>query len=326
MAFTEDQVNRGPDGKFRTKNQGRSSGVELDLTDPEDLQEALQVIHINALARMRSNALDGYARREDFLENLKAESAEKVFKQAKKNNPRRPSISPEIIGGLVSHIYARLVDNAYSFGSHNIVSDRASSNTMKAKKLFYDQREALERRLGRALSDREEDELAAKVRLSFTSSKHRPPRGFHRRVISVEYLPDSDYRQGELIEDVLDRRQGHNPRYEAALAAIEGAPVMKKSAMVWELYVPGAVAADTVTRREAMEARKVLDSYPDGVLGMIAEWDAGEDSKGTRALLLPFGDIGDDYRAVERITSFLSSKPALADSLYRAALMVATVR
>ena len=94
----------------------------------------------------------------------------------------------------------------------------------------------------------------------------------------------------------------------------------------WQAQFPGAIAPQTIPRRAATGLRRTMDACPGGVLAAARRWEAGQDDAATDALFAPFRGRDLSDREKTEIVDLLRAHPALAEQLWRSAVMIATTR
>ena len=94
----------------------------------------------------------------------------------------------------------------------------------------------------------------------------------------------------------------------------------------WQAKFPGAIALQTIPRRAATGLRRTMDACPGGVLAAARRWETGQDDAATDALFAPFRGRDLSDREKTEIVDLLRAHPALAEQLWRSAVMVATTR
>lgn len=190
----------------------------------------------------------------------------------------------------------------------------------KARKILTDQVEAREQALGRHLTRAEVDSAAAAIREAWADHRHRPSVGFHRNALTMEIVSDQvpevpdagvqgTYAPGSAMARALELADDAGNRKQARLAAWD--------AIAESTGAPRAMRAHSV--RQATTIRGLV-SAAGGVRAVLDQWESGEDTPATRALMVPFGDL--DAHGEQAVVSMLRSRPAYAEELWDSAASI----
>ena len=213
------------------------------------------------------------------------------------------------------------------------------STDRRAMRAFADLREDREEKLGRPLSQREENALAQEVRATWPDKRHRPSTNFLQRARLAR--TGKIYREdGSIVEGInpWESSESHSAAPNTAVGQAEEAINARKTRLArrraWDALaelreaegnerVP-RVLAPTHSSQAAAWCRATLDDYPGGVMGAVDRWNQAQEDEGTIALFAPFGDVDEDGR--DSVCRMLSTHPELADDLWDSALTSSTKR
>ena len=213
------------------------------------------------------------------------------------------------------------------------------STDRRAMRAFADLREDREEKLGRPLSQREENALAQEVRATWPDKRHRPSTNFLQRARLAR--TGKIYREdGSIVEGInpWESSESHSAAPNPAVGQAEEAITARKTRLArrraWDALaelreaegnerVP-RVLAPTHSSQAAAWCRATLDDYPGGVMGAVDRWNQAQEDEGTIALFAPFGDVDEDGR--DSVCRMLSTHPELADDLWDSALTSSTKR
>ena len=312
--FDESQVNRNEAGRFDFKTSGPPA-ASLEEPDEartirgQDLPRVVASMVIKQRDRIgKSSTVD------DVVQNA-------CLEIGKSYGFDRIPLAP--IRRVVSRTVTR------SQGHSNLgATDR------RAMTILTKMRQEQEERLGRPLTNHEQEILAQKVRATWPDARHRPSRNFlqRARLARTERIHRED---GTLMEGASPwtgpDTHSSDPstevgRVEETLNGPDGARLARRHA--WDAlaelreadrggHVP-RVLSPTHSLRTAKWARDTIDSYPGGVMGAVDRWEQADEDEGTIALFAPFGDIDEDGR--DAVCAMLASYPKIADDLWDAAL------
>ena len=320
-SFDETQINRASDGRFDFKASGAPAAA---LEEPEKFktisgQDLIKVVSAMVGRQQGRIRISGEDRFDDIVQNA-------CLEICKTYGTDRIPLAP--IRQVVSTTISKAQGHA-NLGS----TDR------RAMRAFADLREDREEKLGRPLSQREENALAQEVRATWPDKRHRPSTNFLQRARLAR--TGKIYREdGSIVEGInpWESSESHSAAPNTAVGQAEEAINARKTRLArrraWDALaelreaegnerVP-RVLAPTHSSQAAAWCRATLDDYPGGVMGAVDRWNQAQEDEGTIALFAPFGDVDEDGR--DSVCRMLSTHPELADDLWDSALTSSTKR
>lgn len=315
---------RTPDGRWdRWDRTGRTgpAGVRLDLTDEADVADVLA--RIRAAGARRIATLAYVADRRDLAEEFEANTFEFVYERATAADPDHPAITAGEVCRIIDGSWARHVHHMRTDSLHTRMS-RGNSHLMRAWAGYAAAARQAQTRLGRPLSEAEHDQIAqVHARRAGTAMdiRHTGVAAHH----SYEDLTDGQAPSCPGAEEqwAAQADRHADERFEPPETA-RGRRALTEH--YWQAQFPGAIALQTIPRRAATGLRRTMDACPGGVLAAARRWEAGQDDAATDALFAPFHgrDLSDQEKT--EIVDLLRAHPALAEQLWRSAVMIATTR
>src|SRR5690625_926135 len=291
-------------------------------------------------ARIQSDA-ERVCRRRGAMEHLDdviGDTAHDVIRRIRASENRDEGVHAVATAALIRRIVHGHLDHRLSSGEVER-SEVRSGQVRLAKTVATKEQE-----LGRELSGREKDALAAEVRASFPST-NRPPVDFHL-VRKERHVPiDAQQNPENLLsapadESVLDQDR-RDPFPEAVdrtrMDAAEmlhfvrnrdesPMPIHSRNTgttiyntIAQSMRIPPA-REDSLSHRQALGAGRTVRGHERGVQGVCADYLDGVRDERTEALFAPFGDI-DDERREAFATTFESN--AYAEEMWGSALKCA---
>lgn len=194
---------------------------------------------------------------------------------------------------------------------------------------------ALEQELGRALTEREKDDLADGIRTAMPP-KRRATIGFHRpaQVTSISASPAMETHVEGLADENREALHDHREFTEdsAGQVALELAEtgtrgnLVQARAIAWDalaqLNGSPSILTDSVTERHASKHRKQM-TISGGVLAVADRWESGTSTvEEEDALFSPFGDL--DAEEKSKVVETMNRTDKYADDLWDVALTGAT--
>lgn len=186
--------------------------------------------------------------------------------------------------------------------------------------------------LGRALSEREMDVLAAAIREGWHDQAHRPSPDFRAQAArSTTVVLDPAVHDVPAPFDVESEALGGDgevgPALAAAVAAMDaGATREELARMYWNITAESggapAARAGSVSKRQFTRARAMMAARPGGVMGAVRQWERGEVDASTEMLFYPFGRLDEGGR--DEVCRLLRENPARAADLWSSALAFAS--
>lgn len=312
---------RTPDGRWDRTGRIGSAGVRLDLAEEADVAYVLD--RIRAAGARRIATLAYVADRRDLAEEFEANTFEFVYERATAADPDHPTITAGEVSRIIDGSWARHVHHMRTDSLHTRMS-RGNSHLMRAWAAYAAAARDAQTRLGRPLSEAEHDQLARiEARRAGTAMDIR--RTGVAACHSYEDLTDGQAPSCPGAEEQwaaqADRRA--DERFEPP-EAIRGRRALTEH--YWQAKFPGAIAPQTIPRRAATGLRRTMDTSPGGVLAAARRWETGQDDAATDALFAPFHGRDLSDREKTEIVDLLRAHPALAEQLWRSAVMIATTR
>ena len=312
---------RTPDGRWDRTGRTGPAGVRLDLAEEADVAYVLD--RIRAAGARRIATLAYVADRRDLAEEFEANTFEFVYERATAADPDHPTITAGEICRIIDGSWARHVHHMRTDSLHTRMS-RGNSHVMRAWAAYAAAARDAQTRLGRPLSEAEHDQLAqVHARRAGTAMDIR--RTGVAACHSYEDLTDRQTPSCPGAEEQwaaqADRRA--DERFEPPETA-RGRRALTEH--YWQAQFPGAIAPQTIPRRAATGLRRTMDACPGGVLAAARRWEAGHDDAATDALFAPFRGRDLSDREKTDIVDLLRAHPALAEQLWRSAVMIATTR
>ncbi|HLR58694.1 MAG TPA: hypothetical protein VK098_10995 [Beutenbergiaceae bacterium] len=272
------------------------------------------------------------------LDDVIGDTAHDVIKRIRDSEDREEGVRAVATAALVRRIVHGHLDHRLSSGEVERSEVRAGQVRL-AKEVA-----AREQELGRELSGREKDALAAEVRASFPST-NRPPVDFHisrkERHVSIDAQPDpgnliSVPADGSALEterrdpfpEAVDRSQMDAAEMLHFVTHRDESPMPIHSrntaatiynTIAQSMRIPPA-QENSLPHRQAMAAGRSVRSHERGVQGVCSDYLDGVRDEKTEALFAPFGEI-DEERREAFATSFESN--AYAEEMWTSALKCA---
>lgn len=312
---------RTPDGRWDRTGRTGPAGVRLDLTDEADVADVLA--RIRAAGARRIATLAYVADRRDLAEEFEANTFEFVYERATAADPDHPAITAGEVCRIIDGSWARHVHHMRTDSLHTRMS-RGNSHLMRAWAGYAAAARQAQTRLGRPLSEAEHDQIAqVHARRAGTAMdiRHTGVAAHH----SYEDLTDGQAPSCPSAEEqwAAQADRHADERFEPPETA-RGRRALTEH--YWQAQFPGAIALQTIPRRAATKLRRTMDACPGGVLAAARRWETGQDDAATDALFAPFHgrDLSDQEKT--EIVDLLRAHPALAEQLWRSAVMIATTR
>lgn len=307
-----------------SRTAARIYGERKNLT-PDECEEAASA----TLAEIWGTYGEKHARDEDGKLILDENGNRIVVREAR-----------EIDGALVNYVAKKQVGKTMRGGVKALLGDSAMAHTEFNREIEYQSEE-----LGRELTSRERDAIAADIRDNWHDQAHKPAEGFHlhgSREKSINYVPGSyegdDYVHPALIdpyspEAALESRGDHAEAALDKLNSVSGkALTQARSDMRLEAW--GIISSDSgvppVSTKLSDAERKTYSAQiksNGGVAAAIARFDDGEEDGSTAALFAPFRERTgpSSFRELresekEEIVDVLRRNSSMADSLWASAI------
>ena len=312
---------RTPDGRWDRTGRIGSAGVRLDLAEEADVAYVLD--RIRAAGARRIATLAYVADRRDLAEEFEANTFEFVYERATAADPDHPTITAGEVSRIIDGSWARHVHHMRTDSLHTRMS-RGNSHLMRAWAAYAAAARDAQTRLGRPLSEAEHDQLAqVHARRAGTAMDIR--RTGVAACHSYEDLTDGQAPSCPGAEEqwAAQADRHADERFEPPETA-RGRRALTEH--YWQAQFPGAIAPQTIPRRTATGLRRTMDACPGGVLAAARRWETGQDDAATDALFAPFRGRDLSDREKTEIVDLLRAHPALAEQLWRSAVMVATTR
>ena len=312
---------RTPDGRWDRTGRTGPAGVRLDLTDEADVADVLD--RIRAAGARRIATLAYVADRRDLAEEFEANTFEFVYERATAADPDHPAITAGEVCRIIDGSWARHVHHMRTDSLHTRMS-RGNSHLMRAWAGYAAAARQAQTRLGRPLSEAEHDQLAqVHARRAGTAMDIRHTGVAARH--SYEDLTDGQAPSCPGAEEqwAAQADRHADERFEPPETA-RGRRALTEH--YWQAQFPGAIALQTIPRRAATGLRRTMDACPGGVLAAARRWETGQDDAATDALFAPFHGRDLSDREKTEIVDLLRAHPALAEQLWRSAVMIATTR
>ena len=312
---------RTPDGRWDRTGRTGPAGVRLDLTDEADVADVLA--RIRAAGARRIATLAYVADRRDLAEEFEANTFEFVYERATAADPDHPAITAGEVCRIIDGSWARHVHHMRTDSLHTRMS-RGNSHLMRAWAGYAAAARQAQTRLGRPLSEAEHDQIAqVHARRAGTAMDIRHTGVAARH--SYEDLTDGQAPSCPGAEEqwAAQADRHADERFEPPETA-RGRRALTEH--YWQAQFPGAIALQTSPRRAATGLRRTMDACPGGVLAAARRWEAGQDDAATDALFAPFHGRDLSDREKTEIVDLLRAHPALAEQLWRSAVMIATTR
>lgn len=288
---------RTPDGRWDRTGRTGPAGVRLDLTDEADVADVLD--RIRAAGARRIATLAYTTDRRDLAEEFEANTFEFVYERATAADPDHPAITAGEVCRIIDGSWARHVHHMRTDSLHTRMS-RGNSHLMRAWAGYA----AAARRAGTAMD----------IRHTGVAARH-----------SYEDLTDGQAPSCPGAEEqwAAQADRHADERFEPPETA-RGRRALTEH--YWQAQFPGAIALQTIPRRAATKLRRTMDACPGGVLAAARRWETGQDDAATDALFAPFHGRDLSDREKTEIVDLLRAHPALAEQLWRSAVMIATTR
>lgn len=228
-----------------------------------------------------------------------------------------------------------LVHNVVKSTALSYRADAGESRDRRARVMLRDAVQVRAAELGRELSEREVDELAESIRLSFSPRK-RPVIGFHRYSVTVSLQDVVPNRDGGSTEraDVLQARDEVNDdefRYNndsfgdtVEELELKSADELKDAKeRIWEIFKLTdddlrTPQPNTVTKNRQRTLREEVRDRGGVEQLMYSFRDGSLDAHSERIIFEPFGDVND--REKESIAKVLMINPKQSENLWKIAL------
>ncbi|MCG7308297.1 hypothetical protein [Brachybacterium sp. ACRRE] len=275
----------------------------------------------------------------EHVDDVIGDTAHDIIKRIRESEDREGHVRAVATASLVRRIVSGHLN-------HRLSSGEVERSEVRSGQVRLAQRVAQkEQELGRELSGREKDRLAAEVRLTFPTN-NRPPEDFHvarkDRFLSVDdedsgasnrlSVPADDSVLDEQpltpFPEAIDRTQMDASEMLYFVQNKDESPMPIHSrntsttiynTLAQSMRIPPA-QPDSLSHRQAMNAGRTVRSHERGVQGVCADYLDGARDERTEALFLPFGEIDDERR--EAFASQFETSP-YADEMWGSALKCA---
>lgn len=274
----------------------------------------------------------------EHLDDVIGDTAHDVIKRIRASEDPEEGVRAVATAALIRRIVHGHLDHRLSTGEAE--RSEVRSGQVRLRKALA----AREQELGRELSGREQDALAAEVRMSFPTT-NRPPVDFHLARKERNVPIDAQEAPENLLsvpadESVLDHER-RDPFPEAVdhsrMDAAEmlhfvrnrdesPTPIHSRNTgttiyntIAQSMRIPPA-KENSLSHRQALAAGRTVRSHERGVQGVCADYLDGVRDERTEALFAPFGDIDEERR--EAFATSLESN-AYAEEMWGSALKCA---